>query len=159
MDDPRDYTKDPARSANFIELGGNAGLYSLNWDYIFYYKEKFKISGRIGANVFPKGIYLEQAYVIENNYILLKNPHHIELGPGLTLQVKHNPTCLADSIYQWENIWFGMFRIGYRYQPQEDGFFFRAGITPIFYRNSDCGPEFPVTRQWFWAGVAFGITF
>lgn len=159
LDKPHDYDKYPARSANFIELAGNAGLYSLNFDYIYFYKEKFKMSGRIGASIFPNGYHLEQAYVIEQNFIFFENPHHLEFGPGLTLQRKFNPTCANDSIYKWESIWFGMFRLGYRYQPQTDGFFFRAGITPIFYRKSDCGVEFPVTKTWFWAGVAIGVTF
>lgn len=159
LENPRDYSKYPARSANYIELLGNGGLYSLNYDYIYYYREKFKMSGRVGASLFPNGYYIEQSYVIESNFIFLKNPHHIEIGPGLTLQRKFNPTCADPSIYRWESIWFGMFRFGYRYQPQDDGFFLRAGITPVFYRKSDCGVEFPVTQTWFWAGVAVGVTF
>lgn len=158
---PRDYDKDPARSANFIELLGNAGLYSLNTDYIFLYRNQFKISGRLGGNIFPTGYYIEQAYVIENNYIFLPNPHHIEVGPGLTLQRKYNVSCTDSTVTHWESFWFGMFRIGYRYQQQEDGFFFRAGFTPIFYRKNDCNCDSPILTggKWFWAGLAVGVSF
>jgi hypothetical protein len=158
LKNPRDFSKDPARNANFIELGGNGGLYSINFDRIFLYKENFKISGRAGFNIFPVGYQIEQSYLLENNYIFFKNPHHLEIGPGLTLQEKYNPSCANDSIYKWESVWFAMMRVGYRYQKQEDGFFFRAAVLPIFYTKNSCYSEFPPTN-WFWAGVAVGVSF
>lgn len=158
LENPRDYTKFPARNANYMELLGNGGLYSINFERIFLYKEKFKISGRVGANVMPIGAQIEQGYVIENSYIFLPNPHHIEIGPGLTLQRKYNPGCSDTTIYVWESVWFAMFRLGYRYQKREDGFFFKAGILPIFYTKNSCYSEFP-PKNWFWAGAAVGLSF
>ena len=158
---PHDYKKFPARTAMYIELLGNAGLYSLNLDQIFIYREKFKVSGRAGASVFPVGLNLEQAYVIENNYSFGSCPHHFEIGPGLTLQRKYNPVC-SDTTkyprYNWESVWFGMFRLGYRFQQQEDGLFFKAGITPIFYRKYDCATDIPPAK-WFWLGLAIGVSY
>jgi hypothetical protein len=161
LNSPRNYLKDPARTSTYIELLGNAGLYSLNWDHILVYKDDFKISGRIGASVFPVGYHIEQAYVLENNYIFGQNPHHLELGPGLTLQRKYNPVCSDTSMYpkyNWESVWFGMFRIGYRFQDQADGFFFKAGLTPIFYRKYDCATDIPPAK-WFWLGIAIGVSY
>jgi hypothetical protein len=157
---PHDYSKDPARNANFIELLGNAGLYSLNFDHIFLYKEKFRISGRAGFSVFPVGYHIEQSYVIENNYIFFTNPHHLELGPGITLQRRYNPVCsdTSGTTYDWENVWFGVFRLGYRFQQQEEGFFFRAGFTPFLYQRYDCATNIPSTH-WFSVGVAVGVSF
>lgn len=161
LEKPRDYSKDPAVTANYIELLGNGGLYSLNFDRVFMYRKKFKVSGRIGANIWPNGRYFEQAYIIENNYIFFGGDHHFEVGPGLTLQRKYNPVCSDTSQYpkyNWENIWFGMFRLGYRYQKEEEGFFFRFGLTPILYRKYDCATDIPPAK-WFWLGIAFGVTY
>ena len=69
----RDYSKKPAKTAGFIELGGNAGLFSLNIDRIYYYKENLKVSARLGGAPHMNNIYIEQIYVVENNFILLKN--------------------------------------------------------------------------------------
>jgi hypothetical protein len=161
LEKPRDYSKDPAVTANYIELLGNGGLYSLNFDRVFVYRKKFKISGRIGGNIWPNGRYLEQAYVVENNYIFFDGDHHFEVGPGLTLQRKYNPVC-SDTTqypkYNWESVWFGMFRLGYRYQKEEEGFFFRFGLTPILYRKYDCATDIP-PGNWFWLGIAFGVTY
>ncbi len=101
---PRDYEKRPAKTAGFIELGGNGGLYSLNIDKIYYYSEKLKISGRVGFAPHFNSIYLEQIYVIENNFILLKNPHHLELGLGASIQRRYNERPNEIDHYFWETL-------------------------------------------------------
>ena len=154
---PHDYSKRPAKNAGFIELGGNAGLYSLNFDRIYYYKEKLKLSGRIGFAPHFNGIYIEQEYVLENNFILFKNPHHLELGLGATLQRRYNERPNEIDNYFWENILFGVARCGYRYQKQDDGFFLRAGLTPIFMSIDAEG--FHSNYFQFWAGLSVGVSF
>ena len=153
----RDYSKDPAKTAGFIELGGNAGLYSLNIDRIYYYKEKLKISARVGFAPHFNGIYIEQIYILENNFILFKNPHHLELGLGATMQRRYNERPNQIDNYFWENIVFGVGRCGYRYQRQDDGFFVRAGLTPIFMSNDALG--FHSDYFQFWGGVSVGVSF
>lgn len=164
LEKPRDYSKDPALNANFIEILGNSGfLFSVNWDRIFLYKPDLKISGRIGVGIWPSGPNIEQSYVVENNYIFLDGDHHLEVGPGLTLWRKYNPVCSDtsqyDPKYKWENVWFGMFRLGYRYQKNEEGFFFKAGFTPFPYRKYDCASEWFPARWNYLFGIAIGITY
>lgn len=154
---PRDYSKKPARNAAFIELLGNAGLYSLNFDRIYYYKEKLKISARLGFAPQPHGWYFEQVYVAENNFILFSNPHHLEIGLGATMQRRYNQRPENEEEYFWENIWFGVLRTGYRYQKQDDGFFFKAGLTPIFMSRDALG--FHPNYFQFWLGVGVGVSF
>lgn len=158
LEKPRDYSKDPARTATYIELGGNGAIYSLNLDHILLYKEKLKISGRAGIAIYPNGYRMEQAYILENNYILFSNPHHLEIGPGLTLQRKFQETCSDTTKASWESLYYGMFRVGYRYQKQEDGFFFRFGILGIPYKKDDCGVEIPPQNK-FWVGISVGISY
>jgi hypothetical protein len=42
----RDYTKKPAKNAAYVELGGNAGFYSLNFERTYFYRERFKMAAR-----------------------------------------------------------------------------------------------------------------
>ncbi len=154
---PRDYTKDPAKNAGFIELGGNAGFYSLNFDRIYLYREKLKMSARLGFSPEPHGFYFEQVYLVENNIILFSNPHHLEIGIGATMQRRYNERPHEPDNYFWENIWFGIFRTGYRFQKQDDGFFFRAGLTPAI-MSKDAEGSHPNYFS-FWAGVSIGMSF
>ena len=154
---PRDYTKNPAKNAAFIELGGNAGLYSLNFDHIYFYKENLKVSARLGFAPAPNGRYFEQIYIVENNFILFKNPHHLELGLGVTMQRRYNERPNLPDNYFWENIWFSVWRCGYRYQRQDDGFFVRAGLTPAIMSKDAEG--FHSDYFQFWGGVSVGVSF
>ncbi len=154
---PRDYEKNPAKTAGFIELAGNAGLYSLNIDRIYYYREKFKMSARLGFAPHFNSVYIEQIYVLENNFILFKNPHHLELGLGASLQRRYNERPNEIDTYFWETLVFGTGRVGYRYQKQDDGFFLRAAVTPVITSNDALG--FHGDYFQFWGGVSVGVSF
>lgn len=154
---PRDYEKKPAKTAGFIELAGNAGLYSLNIDRIYYYREKFKMSARAGFAPHFNSIYMEQIYVLENNFILFKNPHHLELGLGASIQRRYNERPNEVDHYFWETLVFGTGRLGYRYQKQDDGFFLRAAVTPVVMSNDALG--FHGDYFQFWGGVSVGVSF
>ncbi len=154
---PRDFIKNPTKNAAFVEIGGNGGLYSLNFERIYLYQEKFKMSGRIGFAINPHGVYVEQSYVLEQNFILLKNPHHIEFGLGLTIQNQYNENCKIAGDYLWEKITYSTLRCGYRYQKQDDGFFLKAALTPASGQISNCG--FDINYFQLWAGVGVGLSF
>lgn len=154
---PRDYDKKPARNAAFIEIAGNSTLYSLSFDRIYYYREKFKMSVRGGFALLPNSRHLEQTYIAEHCFILFSNPHHLEFSAGLTLQRRYNGKPDDPEVYFWENIWFGVWRCGYRYQKQEEGFFFRAGLTPVM-MSKDAEGFHPGYFQ-LWAGIGVGTSF
>ncbi len=154
---PRNYKEYPARNAFFIELGGNMGLYSLNFDRIYFYKKQLKISSRVGIASHLNGVYVEPEAVLENNFILLKNPHHLELGFGITLHRRYNEIPNKPDNYFWENIWFSVWRCGYRFQKQEDGFFFRIGLTPVIMSKDIEGLHSNYFQLW--AGLSVGVSF
>lgn len=154
---PRDYEKNPAKNAAFIELLGNAGLYSLSFDRIYLYREKLKMSGRLGFTPLPHGHYFEQAYVAENCFILFSNPHHLEFSLGATLQRRYNEKPDNSGDYAWENIWFSAWHCGYRYQKQDEGFFLKAGLTPIIMSHDALG--FHPGYFQLWGGLAIGMGF
>lgn len=154
---PRDYDKDPAKNMAFIELGGNGGLFSLNYERQYYYRDKLKLGLRGGFAPSFNGIYIEQVYLLEHNVILFRNPHHLELGLGLTLQRRYNERPNSPDHYFWESILFSVWRCGYRYQKQDDGFFLRAGLTPVVTSHDALG--FHPGYFQLWAGVSVGISF
>ena len=154
---PRDYNKKPAKNTAFVELFGNGGLYSLNYDRIYLYHEKFKISARVGFAINLQGVYIEQDYILEQNVIFFKSRHHLELGLGITLQNQFNENCKVSGEYLWEKIIYSSLRCGYRYQKQSDGFFLKAGFTPVLMQQSNCG--FDAKYFQLWAGIGVGISF
>lgn len=153
----RDYTKKPAKNAAYVELGGNAGFYSLNFERTYFYRERFKMAARLGFSPQPHGHYFEQVYIIENNFIFFKNPHHIEVGIGETIQRRYNERCNTVNDYFWENLWWSIVRIGYRYQKQDDGIFCKIALTPIMMQKNDC--EFNPNYFQLWAGFSIGMSF
>jgi hypothetical protein len=136
----------------FAEGFGNAGLwYIVGYDYTLKLKEKHKLSFNLGVQYIP---YHKKHYQFsvapQISYLYGKN-HHLELGVGGTYDFYR-----FDDDY---NIgWIVPFRIGYRYQREKGGFFFKIAYTPIY-----TNVEFLGTDGWWFmplfAGIAIGYTF
>jgi len=137
----------------YFELGG-PGLASFNFDMRFGHKEDgfggrvgiggFSISSddgsggkdKVGVVFIPIGV----------NYLLGKDgKNYFELGGGVT-------PVIASSSFNDENFstTFGHLLFGYRMQPQNGGFTFRAFISPVF------GSGFFIP---YYGGVSFGYKF
>lgn len=127
----------------YFELGG-PGLASFNYDTRFSGGEG-GIGGRIGVGGFTvdgEGIVFVPVGI---NYLLGKDSrHYFELGGGAT-PVFGN----SDGDGTFSEI-FGHLIFGYRLQPQNGGFSFRAFICPIFGN----GAFIP-----YYAGISFGYKF
>ncbi|MBX9783574.1 MAG: hypothetical protein K2X48_09805 [Chitinophagaceae bacterium] len=111
----------------FIEAGG-PGLASLNLDTRFSKKED-GWGGRIGMG----GFYIEGEGAVfipaTINYITSKNGRdYFEIGAGATY-VAASSSVDTGSPFRTTS---GHFNFGYRLQPKEGGFFFRATINPVF---------------------------
>jgi hypothetical protein len=140
----------------YFELGG-PGLASFNFDTRFSKRED-GIGGRIGFGGFSlsstfnngSGSTDENATVLffplGVNYILGKNnKDYFELGAGVT-PVFASTTSSDDNFSST----FGHFLFGYRMQPKNGGFTFRAFINPVF-------GEFGFIP--YYGGVSFGYKF
>lgn len=124
----------------YLELGGNSGFYSINYDYTFSLSESTKLAAGAGLGYYKTHSYAEgpvptikNLFFItpEANFMFGKKSHHFETGVSLLL-------------FQIPTL-----RVGYRYQPAKGGFLFRAGFTP-FITGLDFTP---------WGGLSFGYTF
>src|SRR5687767_3084894 len=116
-----------AARAMFFEIGG-PGIASFNYDQRFTKKEN-GIGGRIGVGGFSftydgvrEGIFF---FPVGVNYLFGKDGrNYFELGAGATLVAM--PSSRADGNNDFFEANFGHLNFGYRLQPAEGGFFFRA---------------------------------
>lgn len=118
-----------AAKSVYFELGG-PGIASFNFDTRFGNKED-GLGGRIGVGGFSLTIDGEKNGVvfipIGLNYLLGKDTkNYFEIGAGIT------PVFASSDGDGNFSSTFGHLNFGYRLQPQNGGFTFRAFITPVF---------------------------
>ena len=137
-----------AAKSLFFELGG-PGLASINFDTRFSKKED-GIGGRIGIGGFSIEGTSAIFVPIGINYLLGKDSkNYFEIGGGVT------PTFVSDDFIGDDDdgnfsATFGHLLFGYRMQPLNGGFTFRAFISPVFGE----GGFIP-----YYGGVSFGYKF
>lgn len=150
------------KNAVFIELGGNGGLFSLNFDRLLLRKNRVNLSGRIGVSAFPQGPGFDYTFILEPNfYYSLNSKHHLETGFGTSW---FNALSYDEQTEKWSRNqeYIFMPRLGYRFQDiLNDGFFFRAGFTPIIKRIYIGEPpnDYNGNGFIFWGGLGFGYSF
>ena len=124
----------------YLELGGNSGAYSVNYDYSLSVSESAKLAVGTGLSALSLYSYHDGPAPVQNtqffitpeaNLLFGKNSHHLETGASLIL-------------FQ-----IPVLRVGYRYQPRKGGFLFRVGFTPLLF-DMDIFP---------WGGISLGYTF
>jgi hypothetical protein len=136
------------------------GISSINYDMRLKGQEGIGVRGGVGYALVEGSITINNntsstkislfTFPIGVNYLIGKNTvHFFEIGAGYTpvlVRVKEDNT-LTDNNFSNS---FGHIHFGYRKQPKENGFSFRAGVTPIFGR----GFFIP-----YYASISFGYKF
>lgn len=118
-------TKDSAelkRGSVYIELGGNALVYSLGADFLFMKKGMLKSSVSIGYTYMPGDFFGDVLSPGVN--VFYGKVHNIEAGIGYSFMPNRHS---ADYAYP--------FRLGYRYQKDRGGLFFKAGFLLLISDN------------------------
>lgn len=135
----------------FVELGGPGLLFSANYDTRFSNKAD-GLGGRIGLGFISSSGSSLFTLPLQLNYLLGKNNKYFEIGLGATYASYNGSDLFSfDSNNNVsESHVFGNMTFGYRYQPIEGGFNFRAAITPLF----DSSSFIP-----YYFGISFGYTF
>lgn len=135
----------------YFELFGSGLTYSINYDQRFEkrfdglgFKAGLSYIGVDGTSVatFPLGL----------NYLLGKNGKYFEMGLGGTYLAgadRSNTFFTGDGRTTGDGF-VGNLILGYRSEPQDGGFLFRASVTPMF----GSGFFWP-----FYAGFSFGYAF
>lgn len=137
--------------AVYAEIFGNGLTYSFNYDQRF--------SNRLDGLGFRAGIsYIAvdgssvSTIPLGLNYLLGKNGKYFELGAGATyaIGVDGSNTFASGSDNTVGDGFIGTMTIGYRREPEDGGFLFRASLTPVF----GYGIFWPL-----FAGISFGYAF
>jgi hypothetical protein len=133
-----------AAKSVYVELGG-PGLAAFNFDTRFG-KKQDGIGGRIGFGGFSVDGEGAVFVPIGLNYLIGKDQkNYFELGAGVTPIFG-----VSKSSDETFSSTFGHILFGYRLQPKDGGFTFRAFVSPVF------GEGFFVP---YYGGVSFGYKF
>jgi hypothetical protein len=129
------------KNAFYIEVGGNAGFYSINYEHTFF---KNTI-GRIGFSCLPGDLIFP---VLIGRYFGDK-ASHLELMGGVGYgHYRHKD--VTDVIHTSQEV-LGTASVSYRYQNPKQKFLFRVGYTPFI--------NFSVGSLRHWAGISAGYRF
>ena len=113
-----------AKNTVYLELFGSAGaVYNITYDRILISRDQNSLSAALGIQYFPLGVTEEGDHSIYSispqiNYFTGKI-HRFELGLGLAYDFNEESFAIP-------------FRIGYRYQKNEGGMFYKVGFTPVY---------------------------
>lgn len=137
--------KNPYGSSIFFELGG-PGLASANYDMRFNKKGE-GLGFRVGIGGVPSSGINLLIIPVGLNYIISKDArNYFEMGAGFSVISAKEGDMSSDMFHGT----FGHTTFGYRLQPKNGGFCFRASLNPIFSGEG----LFP-----FYGGIGFGWKF
>jgi hypothetical protein len=144
-----------ARNTLYVELAGNAGIYSLNYERFFFDDLSFRLGGSYMSVGDSAGSVSGSAAMMvipaTVSYLGLRSGNHaLELGAGVTY-VNFSASVSSASLDAFGSASgvVGTAIIGYRYAPMSGGINFRAALTPLFGN----GTFLP------WFGLAIGYGF
>ncbi len=140
--------------AIYVELGGNAFIYSVNFDTRFAEK-----TDGLGVRVGFSTVGDHFAIPLMLSYMTGKKDsnHFFEISAGMTYFNYEEPWVVADRSFDQQ--FMGTFSFMYRRQPRYGKFVFRAGITPLigYWEESDDGEALLGILPMF--GLSFGRAF
>ncbi|HLG35617.1 MAG TPA: hypothetical protein VI757_12115 [Bacteroidia bacterium] len=133
----------------FVELAGQGLAFTVNGDFRFSGTMN-NMGVRAGIGYINVGKESITTIPLGLNYIMGKNGKYFELGIGATF--------ISGDIFNSSNqsglFTLGTMFFGYRSQPLDGGFNFRAGITALFRTASEDSFFIP-----YYPGISFGYTF
>lgn len=126
---------EPLKNGLYVEAGGNAILYSLNYERRFYFNGSPRFTARVGfATLFAEEPFLIPA---EINYLFGKKKKHFEAGLGRTFLQQDG---------------FNVLRLGFRSENKKR--IFRIAFTPLLgVISGDIISSYP------WLGISYGWRF
>lgn len=145
------------RKTVYGEFLGAGGLASINFDYrLGKNPEGFGI--RTGIGYFQWNNSSLVSIPVIGNYLIGKNGKYLDLGIGARIgyetMVNEEPSNPDQKFEEGFRVGTPILNIGYRYQPLEGGFNFRAGFSPYVNIYTNGGSDI------FWMPhLSFGYTF
>jgi hypothetical protein len=149
-----------AKNALYVELGGNGVGYTLNYERRIAEQASLRVGGMFwkasatassGGDSVSSSATMAIVPVMANFLGLGTANHKLEVGAGVAMAYFSGEASnsIGDKVSGTGMVPMGTATLGYRYQPRDGGFLFRAGYTPVF--NKDF--------VFHWGGVSFGYGF
>lgn len=138
--------KNNAHGAQAIygELLGNGLLFSVNYDFRFTKSQK-GLGMRLGTGFFGGSGGGILTIPVGINHLAGKAPNYFESGIGVTYATITG----KDDFFSGNGGSLLIPSIGYRYQPENNGFFGKIAISPLISLEKDGG-------WFFWGGIGLG---
>lgn len=131
----------------FIELGGQGLTFTANYDSRFT-NNRDGLGGRAGIGYYSQDGDKITTIPLSLNYLMGKGNKFFEMGLGATfISTSGNSEVLFNKN---ESNVMGTLSFFYRVQPEDGGFSFRAGLSPVF--SSDFFLPY-------YGGISLGYTF
>lgn len=138
-----------AQNTFFVELLGNAAVYSLNYERFFTPQLGIRVGGMFLRGEDDTG---DEASIglfpIMATYLLGQGNSHFETGLGIGIVTASADIDEVDEDFSGSDV-YGTATLGYRYQKPEGGVIFRVGFTPAY----AAGNLIP------WVGASVGYAF
>jgi hypothetical protein len=140
-----------ASNAVYLEVGGPAILYSINYDRMISTRFGF----RVGLSNIPSSSYIEDGVLNTLTFPVFLNwfpgasshsSYGVEFDAGLVIQSGKFILDYPDITAQGSFLSVG---VGYRYQPPDGGFLLRLMLTPLFFSD----------QTFVWCGASIGSAF
>ena len=144
------------KSSVYLEVGGVAGLWSLNYDWeLREINENLQLLGRAGLGIYSEfnGAGFSDVIIpVSSMFLWGKSTHRVEVGGGITYYNWTFRDVLMQDGFSRKTDLLGHLIIGYRFQKLKGGLMFRVTYTPIIITDSNKLFEH-------WAGGSIGYTF
>ncbi|HEY4798036.1 MAG TPA: hypothetical protein VII99_03065 [Bacteroidia bacterium] len=163
----------PKRNTFYFEALGQGILYSLAFDRLLSFHEKYNTSWSAGFTFIPPASNVDMLLGAQGSYNFLfgKKNHHLELGLGLNVLLdSYNLVSAAGQNEHFKDVYsYFTPKVGYRYQRPKGGVFFRVTLTPeVAFINlihppynyeyfSDCIQNGRTVFLWFGASAGFTL--
>lgn len=132
------------RKGIFLEVGGSAGLGSINYERNFLDREQLDLNWRVGFSFVPidRNNGTNLIFPVLVHALIGPQAHKLELalGQGISLTTKGSFFAVTTPV------------VGYRLQKEDRPWYFRAVYTPLV--------SYIIDFQWqHWGGLSIGYQF
>lgn len=119
----------------YLELGGAAGIGSVNLERLIWHRQTWELRGRLGIFILPHGSLTK----VSNSYfypfgfsLLYGEKHQLEVAAGGLLTHNNDGFLEGTSAKGSWNL-FGHGFLGYRLQMGKGSWFLKAGYVPLYH--------------------------
>ena len=147
----------PENSSIFIELGGHAGLWSINYDAsLFEFNRNAYLQARIGLGLFSEFKTDESADIfcpIIISALLGDDEHFVEVGVGQTISnYSHRDWNNKNGFGRTTEVLTNL-NLAYRFQSPQSRFLLRLAYTPFIILDSQ-----KPFQHWFGLGLGLQLS-